>query len=525
MRCNASITAESATLPPDPGNTRLSISADRDCTWSARSESAWLQLASTSGQGAATIAVNFSANNAAAARSGAIVVNDQRIQLSQEGRGCTITLSGATDPVPASGGRRSLQIATLQECPWTIATSAPSWLQATVTSGSGPATVAYDVQANSGSAREASLTVGTRSFIVSQLAAPAAPPCTFTIDPAARELPAIGGSGTVSVSAGATCAWSVEGGAPWITGITGSGPGNGTVQYTVAPNLSLASRQATLTIAGRVHTVNQLGVVCSVSLNPTAEAYTSAGGNGVVQVTTSQPICPWTASSNAGWVLLGSGGSTGSAPLTYQVLANTSTAPRTAVISIGGQTLTITQSAAAPPCTYDISPASRTVAAAGETATIALTAGAGCSWTATSDVPWLTLATGSASGTGSATVTYVAAANTTTASRAGTISVGGKVHSVTQPAPAPPPPTCTYTLTPASRSFTQAGGTGTIELATGPTCTWTAVSSAGYVMVTTPAGTGPATITYTVNSAGMGTNRTATITVNGQVHTITQGTP
>ena len=126
-----------------------------------------MQLASTSGQGTATIAVNVSANNAAAARSGAIVVNDQRIQLSQEGRGCTITLSGATDPVPAAGGRRSLQIATLQECPWTIATSAPSWLQATVTSGSGPATVAYDVQANSGNAREASLTVGTRSFIVS----------------------------------------------------------------------------------------------------------------------------------------------------------------------------------------------------------------------------------------------------------------------------------------------------------------------------------------------------------------------
>ena len=44
-------------------------------------------------------------------------------------------------------------------------------------------------------------------------------------------------------------------------------------------------------------------------------------------------------------------------------------------------------------------------------------------------------------------------------------------------------------------------------------------------MVTTPAGTGPATIAYTVNSAGMGVNRIATITVNGQVHTITQGTP
>jgi hypothetical protein len=57
---------------------------------------------------------------------------------------------------------------------------------------------------------------------------------------------------------------------------------------------------------------------------------------------------------------------------------------------------------------------------------------------------------------------------------------------------------------------------------TGPTCAWTAVSSDGWVTVTNPNGTGTATINYVVGSTGTGVDRTATITVNGQVHSIRQ---
>ena len=100
--------------------------------------------------------------------------------------------------------------------------------------------------------------------------------------------------------------------------------------------------------------------------------------------------------------------------------------------------------------------------------------------------------------------------------------MAGQVHTVTQDAP---PVTCTYSLSPASREFQPAGGSGTVMVTTGPTCAWTAVSSAGFVTVTNPNGTGTATINYVVGSAGMGVDRTATITVNGQVHTIRQRRP
>ena len=210
----------------------------------------------------------------------------------------------------------------------------------------------------------------------------------------------------------------------------------------------------------------------------------------------------------------------GPAEISYTAAANTATTSRTATITVGGRVHTVTQDAAAAPCSYTLTPAQRQMASTGGSATVALTAGSTCAWTAVSSAPtWLTLAPGSASGTGPATITYTATANTTASSRTATITVAGQVHTVTQDAPAV---ACTYSLSPESREFEPAGGAGTVTVTTGPTCPWTAVSSAGYVMVTNTSGTGTATINYIVSAAGMGVDRTATITVNGQVHSIRQ---
>lgn len=101
----------------------------------------------------------------------------------------------------------------------------------------------------------------------------------------------------------------------------------------------------------------------------------------------------------------------------------------------------------------------------------------------------------------------------------GTVTVAGKVQTITQDGV---PPDCTYTLSPSERTFDRPGGTGTVKVTTGAGCAWAAVSSAGFVTVLTPAGTGTADITYLVAMGNGNVNRTATITVNGQVHTIHQ---
>lgn len=81
--------------------------------------------------------------------------------------------------------------------------------------------------------------------------------CTFSLTPTLFNAPAGGASGTVSVTAGAGCAWTATSNAPWVTITSGaSGVGNGTVAYTVAANPGPA-RSGTLTIAGQSFAVNQ----------------------------------------------------------------------------------------------------------------------------------------------------------------------------------------------------------------------------------------------------------------------------
>jgi len=193
VRCAATVSAPSTVVPASGGPVSVTVSAARDCTWSAESQASWLKLATTSGQGTATISVNAATNDAASARSGSVTVNDQRLDFNQEGRGCSISLSGPDGAVAAAGVSQSLTITTLSGCPWTIAPSAP-WVVPEVTSGSGTATVAYVVQPNAGGAREATLAVGAATFLVSQAAAPApvpapvpAPACTFTLSAASAD--------------------------------------------------------------------------------------------------------------------------------------------------------------------------------------------------------------------------------------------------------------------------------------------------------------------------------------------------
>jgi len=54
-----------------------------------------------------------------------------------------------------------------------------------------------------------------------------------------------------------------------------------------------------------------------------------------------------------------------------------------------------------------------------------------CEWTASVDVPWITITSGG-SGTGNGTITYSVEANVLSASRTGHITVGNAVHTVIQ---------------------------------------------------------------------------------------------
>ena len=84
-------------------------------------------------------------------------------------------------------------------------------------------------------------------------------PCTYSINPTSAAFGKAAGTGSVSVTAGAGCAWTARSDASWIT-ITGgsSGSGNGPVTYSVAPYTGKPKkRSGTMTIAGKIFQVMQ----------------------------------------------------------------------------------------------------------------------------------------------------------------------------------------------------------------------------------------------------------------------------
>ncbi|MBF0549359.1 MAG: BACON domain-containing protein [Deltaproteobacteria bacterium] len=338
--------------------------------------------------------------------------------------------------------------------------------------------------------------------------------CLSSISPTNGSFTSGANSGTVTVTTQAGCPWGMLVNDAWITASPTGSPGPGSVSYSFGDNPGPGQRTGTVIIAGQTFTLTQAAPGCTYTIAPAAQNYPVAGGNGSINVTT-QAGCAWTASTSAGWISITSGSGTGNGTVAYTVASN-SGAARTGTVTIAGQVHTVTQDAGGGTCTYAISPTSQSVDAPGGSGTVTVTTDATCTWTAISNDSWLTISSG-ASGTGNGTVGYSIASNPG-ATRTGTLTIAGQTFTVTQAGSG----TCSYALTPASQSFGVSGGSGTLTVTTQSGCAWTAVSNGNWITITSgSSGTGTGTIGYTVDS-NSGASRTGTISVSGQVFTVTQ---
>jgi hypothetical protein len=159
-----------------------------------------------------------------------------------------------------------------------------------------------------------------------------------------------GGTATVGVTAATGCAWSVSTSAAWLTPAIGAGgTGSGSVAYTAASNTTTTPRTGTLTVAGQAVTVTQNGAnSCNITLNQTTRTINAKKASGTITVTAAGTACSWTAKSSATWLTVTftqvSQGAVG-----YSATANTTGAPRTGTITVGGVLFTLTQSATTSP--------------------------------------------------------------------------------------------------------------------------------------------------------------------------------
>jgi hypothetical protein len=261
---------------------------------------------------------------------------------------CTYTLSSTNSTFTASGGSSSVNVIPLNGCtlPWTAVSIDPNWLTIqSGSSGSGSGTVNYSVTANTGSSgRSATLSIAQNTFTVTQSGSS----CTYSLSPTFRSFTSAGGTDTVTVFADPGCSWASVSNDPWITiTFSSNGPGNGTVNYSVANHTGQSSRTGTMTIAGRTFTVSQAaaGGPCTYAISPSSQSFSASGGSGTINVTAGTG-CSWTPLTATSWITINAGWSgSGNGSISFTVAAFTGVLPRLGTIKVNGLVFTVTQSA------------------------------------------------------------------------------------------------------------------------------------------------------------------------------------
>ena len=253
--CAYSISPMSQSYGASGGTGSVSVTAGPGCTWTSVSNATWITITS-GGSGTGNGTLNYSvAANTSPARTGTINIAGQTFTVNQSG-GCAFTINPTSHNHSAAAENGSVGVTAGTGCAWT-ATESLSWVSITSSSsGSGNGTMNYSVAANTGPARNGTMTVAGQTFTINQASG-----CTFTLGTSHQSFAAAAATGnTVSVTTPAGCAWtaSVTSGSSFITITAGaSGTGNGTVTYSVSANASSSIRNGTMTIAGQAFTVYQ----------------------------------------------------------------------------------------------------------------------------------------------------------------------------------------------------------------------------------------------------------------------------
>jgi PKD repeat protein len=325
------------------------------------------------------------------------------------------------EPGP-EGGSVPVNVDVPAGCTWT--TSSPfSWVTFVPSAGTGPGTVEVTVAPSSDTGERS-----VRVFVAGQvLQVDQAGGCSYGLSPTQAQFGAEGGTGTVTVATGETCAWSAASAEPWVTLQTLSGTGPGSVAYTVAPNGTPSGRTGMLTVAGKTFLVSEEGQ-CTTGIDPPNAQFAAAGGTATVTVTAPES-CSWNATSMVPWIEITAGATgTGSGSVAYTVAANGSANSRTGSLTIAGSTFAVTQEGG---CSYAIDPTGSSYGVSGGTGRFGVTALAGCAWSAQTADTWITFDQ-SASGTGDGEIRFTVAPNPSSDPRTGSIHVAGWTHNVYQ---------------------------------------------------------------------------------------------
>ncbi len=438
--CAYTIDPASDSFPATGGPGSVSVTANySDCSRDASSPVTWVTITSGSpGLGSGSVGYSVEPTDTSIPRSATLTITGQPHIVMQAAGECVANVTPGVTSYPAAGGTGAVTISLLIGCPWTASSSA-GWIKVLPPNGSGSDTVTITVDSNPSSlARPGKITVAGETITINQDGVS----CTPTpIEPPSKTFSAVGGTGSISVKPPASdCNWTATSSDPsWISITSGfSGPGNGTVYYSVQAKNDSGSRYGSITIGGNSHSITQTG--CTYSLNDYSNFFGATGGSSSFNVLTTHSGCTWTASGNRSWITgIDTNPRAGNDSVSYNVssnvVINTYRPSRDGSISVtGGNSHSVLQSG----CSYSISPTSTTWSNLAGSQAVYITANSGCSWTASESASWIS-SLSKTSGSGSATIwvyhnSYNVNGSTSSSvyPRDTNVSVAGKTLSICQ---------------------------------------------------------------------------------------------
>ena len=334
-------------------------------------------------------------------------------------------------------------------------------------------------------------------------------------------------TGWVEVNDPNNCGWTVKTSVPWIINVRpSSGTGNHRVDYDVVPD---GGPRAGILQAGNHYFAlfqrfNSSSYCNDRHISSWNAQFGRGGGSQDIRVDPDAFGCGWGVDNLPSWITYKI---TSTSPdhsirtggiVTLTAAANAGAAARAWPVIVANSVVLVYQAGAPAPCpTPTVSSPTGTIAADGTGyQDVAVTAGAGCGWTA-SGSGWAQVSSTSGTGNGSVRVT-ASSANTSTTARSVNVTVAGQSVQVTQ---AGKP--CAYSVTPSS-AMLAADGKNYVDLTvtTEAGCAWQAAGS-GWAQVSPTSGTGSGSVRVTATSANTLTAaRSVNVTVAGHSVQVTQ---
>jgi hypothetical protein len=242
-------------------------------------------------------------------------------------------------------------------------------------------------------------------------------------------------------SAGSSFLWSTylggSGGQSFGYGIATNGTGAYITGYTCCgagfPTTSpaLATTAVSYQFTAFITHIQDTTASCTYALNPSSQVLTGYSQSITIGVIAPSG-CSWSVTSNPSWTTIISGASgTGTGSVVVQVATNSTGSTLSGTLTIGGQTVTLTQADSS--CNFSLNQNSFTLTNAGGTIQASLTVGAGCPWVVTNNNPSAITITSGGSGTGNGTINLTVAPNYGINANNFSLSVGTTSLSISEP--------------------------------------------------------------------------------------------